>query len=198
MFRRAEPRETGRKATPRFRAARRRFARDRKGAVAIEFAMVIVPFLGLLAAIFQTGLFYFQSAQLQTATELASRAVLTHTTASGLTYQNFVDTYVCPNLSSMFKCSSLSIDIRSPANWAAADMTNNIYASPNPLTNTINMPAAGQIAVVRIAYPIPAYLAIIAGNFAGALGKSTGGQVTVSGAKVYMIMGVAAFMVEPS
>jgi Flp pilus assembly protein TadG len=178
-------------------APARAFARDARGSVAIEFAMVVVPFLGLLAAIFQTGLFYFQSAQLQTATEIASRAVLTRS-ASNMTYQTFVNTYVCPNLSSMFNCANLTIDIRSPASWSTADTANNIYTSPNPLTNSISMPAAGQIAVVRIAYPVPAYLAIIAGNFAGAVGKSTNGQTTVNGKQVYMIMGIAAFMVEPS
>jgi len=186
---------------PRFRKAvsRKAFQRNRDGSVAIEFAMVVVPFLGLLAAIFQTGLFYFQAAQLQTATELASRAVLTHSTASSMTYQTFISTYVCPNLSSMFTCSKLSVDISSPTNWSGADTNNDFYGSAaNALTNTITMPATGQIAIVRVAYPIPSYLAIIAGNFAGVVTASTNGQTTVNGSKAYMIFGIAAFMVEPS
>ncbi len=70
-----------------FRAGSRRwlggtaFLRNLDGATAIEFAMIGVPFLGLLCAIFQTALIYFEAAQLQEATQVGSRAILTQSAA---------------------------------------------------------------------------------------------------------------------
>ena len=72
-----------------FRAGPRRwlggtaFLRNLDGATAIEFAMIGVPFLGLLCAIFQTALIYFEAAQLQEATQIGSRAILTQSAAAG-------------------------------------------------------------------------------------------------------------------
>ena len=63
--------------------AMRRFLSNEKGSTAVEFAMIAVPFLGLLGAIFEAGMVYFNSAQLQTVTELASRSIQTNTATAG-------------------------------------------------------------------------------------------------------------------
>jgi Flp pilus assembly protein TadG len=191
------------------RLPRKNFLNDRKGTTAIEFAMISVPFLGLIGAIFETGTVYFRTAQLQLATETASRAVLTHSTATGLTYQQFVDQSICTwqasgtvkpgTLSTMFDCSKIMVDVRSPASWGAADTANDFYTSPNSRTQTIAMPAPGQIAIVRIAYP----MTVISGLFAGSVftgankGQVHNGQVQYNGVWTTMLMGIAAFRVEP-
>jgi Flp pilus assembly protein TadG len=51
--------------------AARSFLSDEKGSTMVEFAMISVPLLGLIGAIFESGMVYFNSAQLQTVTELA-------------------------------------------------------------------------------------------------------------------------------
>jgi len=189
--------------------ARGGFLADRAGATAVEFAMIAVPFLGLIGAIFETGAIYFRTAQLQMATETASRAVLTHSTAANLTYKQFVDNNICTwktqgvvkpgTLSTMFDCDKIMVDVRSPASWGAADTGNNFYNSPNPGASVIAMPAAGQIAIVRIAYPMTVISGILGGGvFKGqTYGQIRTGQVQYNSAWTNMLMGIAAFRVEP-
>jgi Flp pilus assembly protein TadG len=56
---------------------RRRFARDQKGAAAVEFALVIVPFLGLTFAMFEIGWAAFVSSSLENATSDTARMIRT-------------------------------------------------------------------------------------------------------------------------
>lgn len=189
--------------------ARKGFLADRSGTTAVEFAMIAVPFLGLIGAIFETGTVYFRTAQLQMATETASRAVLTHSTAAGLTYKQFVDQNICTwksqgvvkpgTLSTMFDCDKIMVDVRSPASWGASDTGNNFYSSPNAGGTVINMPAAGKIAIVRIAYPMTVLSGIIGGGvFTGqTMGQIRSGQIQYNSAWTHMLLGVAAFRVEP-
>jgi Flp pilus assembly protein TadG len=190
-------------------APRKGFLADRKGTTAIEFAMISVPFLGLIGAIFETGTIYFRTAQIQMATETASRAVLTHSTAVGLTYKQFVDQNICTwqasgtvkpgTLSTMFDCAKILVDVRSPVSWGSADTGNNFFNSPNPGTSVINMPAPGQIAIVRIVYPMTVISGMLGGSvFSGSnYGQIRAGQVQYNSAWTTMLMGIAAFRVEP-
>lgn len=178
---------------------RMRFLGDRKGTTAIEFAMISVPFIGLLGAILESGSLYFRSAQLQIATETASRSILTHSASAGLTYQQFVDQYLCnaDGLSTLFDCSKLVVDISSPASWSAANTGNSFTAAPR--SSTIAMPSAGQIAVVRVVYPVTVVTGFLGGSVlaGGGYGQIRNGQTYQNGAWTYMIMGIAAFRVEP-
>jgi Flp pilus assembly protein TadG len=190
-------------------AAARAFLADRAGTTAIEFAMISVPFLGLIGAVFETGSVYFKTAELQMATESAGRAVLTHSTASGLTYQQFINNYVCTHqtsgvvkpgtLSTMFDCSKIMVDIRSPLTWTNANTANDFYNTPNALGSTIVMPDLGRVAIVRIAYPMPVISGILAGGVFKdqSYGQLRTGQVQYGGAWTQMLFGVIAFRVEP-
>ncbi len=175
------------------------FLADRRGVTAVEFAMISVPFIGLIGAIFETGTVYFRIAQLQIATETASRVVLTHSTAANLTYQQFVDQYLCTwqasgtvkpgTLSTMFDCSQLMVDISIPTTWANASTSNTFTATPR--SSTITMPAAGQIAIVRVVYPTSMIMGFLGGS------ALSGGGFSQIGKGSYMLMGIAAFRVEP-
>jgi Flp pilus assembly protein TadG len=192
------------------RLSMRGFIADRHGGTAVEFAMIAVPLFGLISAIFENGMVYYNNAQLQTVTEIASRALLTNNGTAGQTYQDFVDKNVCTwqktgvvtkgTLSTSFDCSKVMVDIRSPATWSAADATNDFYASAPARTAVISLPAAGQIAVVRIAYPMPVLATILTGGiFTGqTISRSTAGQVQFNGASSHILLGAYAFRVEPA
>ncbi|MGA8172164.1 MAG: TadE/TadG family type IV pilus assembly protein [Methylocystis sp.] len=189
-------------ARPRRGLGKITFLKNRDGATAIEFAMVGIPFLGLLCAIFQTGLVYFEAAQLQEATQTASRAILTQSAAAGMTYRTFLHTYACGQMSGMFTCDNLRADVQSPATWTAADALDagTFYNNANnTLDSTITMPAAGNIAVVRILYPMSQMAAIIGGTAlqAGSIAPVTAGQTVINGQSVTLLMGIYAFRVEP-
>ncbi|PPD44263.1 MAG: pilus assembly protein TadE [Methylocystis sp.] len=190
-------------------APRKGFLKDRRGTTAIEFAMISVPFLGIIGAIFETGTAYFRTAQLQMATETASRAVLTNRTAAGLTYKQFVEQSVCTwqlsgtvkpgTLGKMFDCSKILVDVRRAASWGAADTGNNFYNTPNDPNGAINVPKSGEIAIVRIAYPMTVLSGLLGGSvFKGApQGQVRAGQIQYGGNWTTMLMGMAAFRVEP-
>lgn len=191
------------------RLPRNGFFADRRGTTAIEFAMISVPFLGLIGAIFETGAVYFRTAQLQMATETASRAVLTHSTAAGLTYQQFVNNNVCTwqssgtvkpgTLSSMFDCSKILVAVDSPLTWSSASTGNGFYSNPPTQTSAITMPAPGQIAIVRIIYPMNVISGLLGGSvFKGnTYAQTRTGQTQYNSAWTYMLLGIAAFRVEP-
>ena len=145
------------RARPRRWLGGRAFSSNADGATAIEFAMIGIPFLGLLCAIFQTALIYFEAARLQEATQVGSRAILTQSAAAGLTYGTFLQNYVCPQMSGMFTCANLRMDVQSPANWTSAaslDIGDFYNDANNTLGTAITLPAAGAIAVVRVLYPM--------------------------------------------
>ena len=205
---------TGRSAAPAPRwlerlLPRRNFLSDRCGTTAVEFAMIAVPFLGLIGAIFETGSIYFRTAQLQMATETASRSVLTHSTAAGLTYKQFVDQNICTwksqgvvkpgTLSTMFDCDRILVDVRRATTWSTTNTNNQIYANPNPGSSTIDMPAAGEIAIVRIVYPMTVISGFLGGGAISGqtYGQIRAGQINHNSKWTYMLMGIAAFRVEP-
>jgi Flp pilus assembly protein TadG len=187
---------------------RRRFLADRKGTTAIEFAMISVPFIGLIGAIFETGMAYFRTAQLQMATETASRAVLTHSTAAGLTYQQFINQNVCTwqstgtvkpgTLGTMFDCSKLLVDITSPSSWNTTTDLSSFTAGA--AGSVIAMPTSGNIGLVRIVYPMTMVMGILSGATVGGVGitKITAGPNNNNfSSQTYALVGIAAFRVEP-
>lgn len=190
-------------------SARRAFLTDRAGATAIEFAMIAVPFIGLIAAVFETGAIYFRTAQLQMTTERASRAVLTHSTAANLKYGDFVKQNICTwkttgtvvpgTLSTMFDCDKIMVDVRKATSWNSANTANDIFGSPNDAATAIAMPGPGDIAVVRIAYPMTAVTSILSGGvFSGqSFGQNRSGQMQYNSKWTHMLLGVYAFRVEP-
>ncbi len=149
----------------------RRFRGDRKGVSAVEFGLVSVPFLGLFCAIFETGFVYLNSVGLDAAVQTAARNILTgNTQTAGVNgtvtnAQQFRTTYLCPStgeqvLPSFVKCANLIIDVRSATSYSGVDTTNDFYS------NTANQQfcpgAPGTITIVRVAYPMPVFLPIVA------------------------------------
>lgn len=182
----------------------KRFSRDRRGATAVEFALVAVPFLGLFMATFEMGLVFFVNNNLDAATRKASRAFLTGTAqgAGVYTASSFLSTYMCPAGStyvpgSLIACSNLIVDVRTSTNFSAADLSNGFYKTQS--SNTFCPGAPGTVTVVRIAYPMPSYFPIIA-SFGAGIGVNTTGLVNDvpnnSGLK-HLLVGTSIFQTEP-
>jgi Flp pilus assembly protein TadG len=200
-------------------ALRRRLARygralaglpaDRDGAVAVEFGLVVIPFLALLFAIFQTALVVFTGQVLDTALQDSARLIMTgQAQAANMTAANFAvgPNGVCSRITALFDCTgaynagTLQIDIRSPSSFASAVLT-----PPTVSGSTINWAtsdgkplysntASGQIVIVRAAYLEPIYLSFPI-SFMGAnmdTRLKTSGSTTSR-----LIMSTVAFRNEP-
>lgn len=123
----------------------RRFARAKRGAVAVEFAFVAIPFLLLLFGIVELALVFTATTTLEQATESAARKVRTgefQTTTAG-TKQAFRES-ICARMSWLStQCSTnLYIDVRTFSSFGTVSSTP-LY-DPNLFTTHQTCWAASQ------------------------------------------------------
>jgi Flp pilus assembly protein TadG len=175
-----------------------RITSDERGTTAVEFSLIAVPFIGILMAIFQTGLVLFTSETLEAAVGDASRAIMTGQVQGGSisTVTAFRDNLLCTPtvprrriLPSFIDCSRLIVDVQQAHSFSATDTARNFYANNQ---QTFNPGGAGCIVVVRVAYPLPIVFPILAGA-----GRNTAGQVNHGGGLKYMIVSTMLFRNEP-
>ena len=176
------------------------FFKDRKGATAVEFALVATPFLALIAALIQTFLLFFAQSQLEAAVRLSSRQIMTgqvqtQDASQSLTpiqaaaaFQHTVCTTT--NAAIIFTCLGVMVDVQVVSQWSAANtgMPTLTYNSNGTVSNVwqFNPGNAGDIVVVRVMYLWPVFFGSIAFNMSN---QPNGNR---------LIMASAAFQNEPA
>lgn len=133
-----------------------RFRLARRGAAAVEFAMLALPFFALICGIIEIGMIFVVATTLEDATTTAARQIRTGQlqTAGNSTAITFAN-QICTQLAWLgSNCSSnLSIDVETFAQFQDV-------AAPQPVTNGVFNKAAmqysiggpGDIVVVRSYY----------------------------------------------
>lgn len=112
----------------------RRFAHDDEGAVAIEFAILAIPFFTLIFAILETTLVFFAGQILDSAVQDASRLTRTgQAQTANYTAANF-RTAICNGLYGLFDCSQLRIKVSVVSNFSSATVTTPVQTSANCTT----------------------------------------------------------------
>lgn len=137
-----------------------RFARDRRGATAVEFALVSAPFIALLIASLQTALVYLAGQALETATEKAGRQLLTGQTQTQGQSQSQYLANVCQSLPSILPdCNNLMVDVQTYASFGLADPSTPTitFAKDGSVSNkwNFNPGGPGDIVVLRVMYLFP-------------------------------------------
>ena len=91
------------RSAPQFRTAIRRFVRSRRGATAVEFALISMPLMILVFGVLELAMILLVSATLDTATDFAARNIRTGQFQSGLSKapvsQQGFRQLVCVNMS---------------------------------------------------------------------------------------------------
>lgn len=148
-----------------------RFARVEDGAVALEFALVALPFLVLVFAIMELGMVFLVSVTLDSAVQDVGRTIRT-----GQVHDNNVDavafkTSVCNKMSWLgSNCSSvLNIDVQTFEDYAASNTTGNANAIPP--TMTWNPGVGGSIVLIRAYYTWPLISPLMATGLQTSNGK---------------------------
>ena len=136
------------------------FAEDARGATAVEFGIVSIPFFMILCAIFEAAFLLFNQSNLENATYEASRQLLTgQIQTNGQSASQQLTTFtnlVCAKLWRNFSCGSVKIDVRSAADYTTSfDTTKTICNSGQTAAYTPG--STGQVLVVRVCYPYPLY-----------------------------------------
>jgi Flp pilus assembly protein TadG len=143
---------------PSLRATLGGLARSTRGATAVEFAMVAVPFFMLLFGILELGMIFMASTAIDAATATAARQIRTgQFQASGNTTAAAFKTEVCQSMSwiSTSDCqANLSLDVRTFSSFAAINVTPPVTNGAIDQTQlTFNAGSSCDIVLVRAFYP---------------------------------------------
>lgn len=96
----------------------RQWRRDERGATAVEFGMVAMPFFMFCFGVLGVGLHYFSTNSLEHAVETAARKIRTgQAQNSGMTAGEF-KALVCSEASGAIDCSKLRVHVQSGDDWS--------------------------------------------------------------------------------
>jgi Flp pilus assembly protein TadG len=161
---------------------------DRRGATALEFAILATPIIGILIAALQTSMIFFFNEALQSLTTTVARQIMVGAVQSqGLTQQQF-KTMVCAAAQSMpFSCDGLVVDVQSASSFSTLNtqpitITYN-GGTPNP--GNFSPGTQGSAVIMRIMYDWPVFGVPIGMGFAN---QSNG---------TFLLVGTSVFKTEP-
>lgn len=173
------------KQSPRPRGVRA-LARNQDGTTAIEFALLALPFFGLLTAILQTAMVFLAAQLLDAAVYDASRLIQTgQAQAASFNHTNFRDR-ICAGLYGIFDCSQLKLKVTTWPSTAAEPLEADGSWSTTWTSPTDYTPGAGsQVVQIQAFYkwPVPVN---IGGLFGGAVGVSADGTKLLGASYVFM------------
>ncbi|WBL81793.1 pilus assembly protein [Bradyrhizobium xenonodulans] len=178
-------------ATTKTRRRNRRaaFARDDRGATAVEFALVAAPFLALIIALMQTFLVFFAQQMLESVVRQSARLVMTGQVQSAQMTQAVFKQKVCDQIVILFNCSGLMVDMQVATSWSSANTATPAltFDGSGNVTNSWQYDPGdpGDIVVLRVMYVWPVVLGPLGFN----LSNLTNGS--------RLIMSSAAFQNEP-
>lgn len=165
--------------------ALRRFRRDRDGSVAVQFAMIAIPFFMMMFAVIETAMVFFATQVLETATQDSARLIMTGQAQIGSMSATQFKNDVCNRLTSMFTCAGVDVDVKSYSSFGSISLNNPISGGNYVNTTTYNPGSAGQIVVVRTFYQWPLFVTGLGYNIADVSGNKR------------LLVATAAFRNEP-
>lgn len=157
------------------RALTRGFRRNERGAVAVEFGLLALPFFAIIGAILETSFFFLSSQLLDSAVDNSARLVRTGQAQSqeDYTVDNF-RTAICDRLYGLFDCDQLKIQVKTVASFSTASFSSPL--DPDTLdwteewkgTETYQPGEGSQIVTLRVYYKWPTMLDILGFNLSNA------------------------------
>ena len=137
----------------------KRYAKDDDGVVAIEFALIAVPFFYILMAVLETSVVFFAETNLGTSVETASRQIRVGTFGTGLPGEDkkalFIET-ICDNAVLVPDCeNNLKVDVQVITTFADAASIGSIdacLAGANPGDFDVTAGTGSALMLVRVCY----------------------------------------------
>lgn len=173
-----------------------RFRRDERGAYAIEFGLIALPFFGLLCGTLEVAWVNFNAEQLQAAVDRAARQVLTGQaqTNNYAAVGAFTSALLCPTdgtrlLPTSWDCSKLIVDVRTATAFASADTSRTFYTGATQYC--LGNPST--VVVLRVAYPMSAVFPLSIYNRYVGLAN----DVPNMPGWYHILIGTAVFKTEP-
>jgi len=153
----------------------RGFWRNTRGATAVEFGLIALPFFGLIAGLLETGLMMFADSALDQATNRAARMIRTGQAQQQNFNTNSFRNEVCSGgVATMFDCTKLKVDVRTATDFATMNLAsqNKADGTVDDASLTYNAGHGSDIVVVRTYYDWPILLNRLATFGEGQDGKT--------------------------
>ena len=134
-----------------------RFVKHQDGAVAIEFGLVLAPFLLLLFMIMETALVFFAGQTLETAAADSARLIKTgQAQTQGLNTDTFKQA-VCARIYGLFDCSQgMMVDVKAYSQFSSIDgATVPVDPATGDPKTRYEPGGPGEIVVVTLMYKWP-------------------------------------------
>jgi Flp pilus assembly protein TadG len=135
-----------------------RFLRDRRAATAVEFALVLLPFLMVLMTMINSALVLLAGQVLQTAATTAGRLILTGQAQTANFTATQLKNSICASLTVMFNCSNnLYVDVESFSSFSTISLPNATNSNGTVNSAGFNYSPGGpnSIVIVRLIYQWP-------------------------------------------
>jgi Flp pilus assembly protein TadG len=149
----------------RIKSLARRFARQKDGAAAVEFALVAAPFLAMVFAIMETALVFFAGQVLESSAADGARLIMTGQAQTQGYNQAAFKNAVCAGVYGLFDCQGgLIVDVKNYSNFASINTAKPITNGVADLTAGYAPGGPGDIVVVRLMYQWPVYVSLLGLN----------------------------------
>jgi Flp pilus assembly protein TadG len=151
-----------------------RVAADRRGVVALEFAILSVPLMLLLLGTMEVSYDFYVQAALDSAVQTAARSVqvgATQGAVSGKSVAAWVASAVCPSLGKLLDCGQLYVTVTGIPSGVGQNYYT--YLQSNPVTlssitsnsNSVCTGNPGQLMVLQAFYLSPTFLGLLVPSF---------------------------------
>jgi Flp pilus assembly protein TadG len=126
----------------------KRLHKNEDGAAAVEFALVALPFFGMIFAIIELGIFFFASRFLEDGVFNAGRKALTQNLTVGSSCTDFVNS-IKANVGGWFDTSKLVVNVSVLSNFSATSPALDLSSAG------CSMGASNSTILIRVSYPYP-------------------------------------------
>jgi Flp pilus assembly protein TadG len=155
----------------------RSFAKDERGSNAIEFSLLVLPFMLMMFAIIETGLSFATQQVMSNATDDLARSLRVGEILPGDVSAAGVHDAICGKISYMVAtgCPGLSVDLQTYATFAAVPLAIPRTASGDLNTAGFGVSPGGSMSKnqIRVFYRWPVYLDFMAKHLAELPGGNT-------------------------
>jgi Flp pilus assembly protein TadG len=179
----------------------RLFMSDTRGATAVEFALVAIPFLGTIVVSMAVGIVFFFSTTLDFAVQKASRSMMTGAIKSGqMSATQYRTGVFCPMLLAAFDCNNIIINVKvertaaqAATNTGYTDLVNSnqtallVTAYTNSGSAQFCTGQPGDYVYIQVLYPLPALTTFL---------SPAGSVATVNGQPAFLLDSTLAFRNE--
>jgi Flp pilus assembly protein TadG len=168
----------------------RRLLAHRRGAAAVEMALIMMPLMMFIIGIIEVGYTFYVQQTLDYALYQAARQVATGQIPATVTsVPAFLSAALCPGISGLLDCSNISVNVTPVSGFSssvlAVPMTNGVF-DPSGFVFCPGQP--GQLMMAQAVYPASSFLVAFLSS----------GLSTYRGRTVRLIASTAGFVNEPS